>query len=214
MTKSENPWVSISPEDYEKHMGHPSVNQTEFMSKCFIKSIKNNKPESILIIGCGTGCGLEHVDCTVTKRVTAIDINAKFLEVLRKRYQHKIDGLEILNGDLYKYHFGEEEFSLIYAGLVFEFVEPKKVLKKISMGLRTGGKLEFVLQLPNDDLPQVSSTNIKSIQKLGSFARLVDVDQFCTDCKAVGLNLVESTLETIESGKSFFLGSVIKTGTP
>jgi len=212
MKKSENPWRSISPDDYEKHMGHPAVNQQQFLSKCFKTSLKNNTPEKILIIGCGTGCGLEHVDSSITNRVTVIDINAEFLKALKQRYQNKISGLETMNNDLYEHNFGDEKFSLVYAGLVFEFVNPKRILNKLSECLQEKGRLEFVLQLPNEHLPAVSSTNIDSIKQLSSFAKLVDVDDFCKECNSVGLSLVESSIETLDSGKSFFLGSAKKSG--
>jgi ubiquinone/menaquinone biosynthesis C-methylase UbiE len=212
MTRLENPWIMISPDDYENHMGHPSVNQQRFLSECFKKSIQRNNPQSILIIGCGTGCGLEHLDNTVTDDVTVIDINSDFLEVLKKRYHHRISGLKILNQDLNQYHFENEKYALVYAGLVFEFVDPKSILQNISDSLRKTGRLDFVLQLPSDNLPTVSSTNICSIKTLSSIAKLVDIEDFTIECKNAGLNVTEKNIQTLESGKSFIHGSAIKSG--
>ncbi len=212
MIQHDNLWTSISPEDYENHMSGAAVNQHKFLSDCFKVAMVKNSPQEILVIGCGTGNGLEHIDPNITYRTTVIDINREFLEVVRQRYQKKIPGLEIMHEDLKYCDFQQESYSMVYAGLVFEFVEPKLILKKLIRVLRQNSKLEVVLQLPNANAPIVSPTSIESVENLNSIIKLVDIQEFCEMCKNMGMQLVNSYIETLDTGKSFFLGSFQKSG--
>ena len=191
-------------------MNHPAVNQLEFLSERFRDVLAKHAPPEILVIGCGTGNGLEYIDPKVTSRVTVIDINEQFLKTLAQRYHRKIPGLEVMHNDLHRVEIQPEAYTLVYAGLVFEFVDPKIVLKTLSQCLRQNGKLEVVLQIPSEDLPTVSSTNIESMKRLKSIVQLVDIHEFCQLCSDSGMNMVGSCVVTLDSGKSFFRGSFQK----
>jgi ubiquinone/menaquinone biosynthesis C-methylase UbiE len=210
MRVHENPWMSISPEDYDRHMGHPSVKQHRFLADCFHGALVKHAPAEILVIGCGTGNGLEHIDSRVTHRTTVIDFNARFLNVVKQRFQNALPGLEVIHDDLHHCSLPQGCYSMVYAGLVFEFVQPDIVLKKIVHSLRNGGVLEVVMQLPSETLPTVSSTGIESMKQLKLSAKLVNVKQFCELCSHMKLALIGSSEQTLDSGKSFFIGTFKK----
>lgn len=199
--------MSISPEDYEQHMSHPSVNQHRFLGDCFHRALVKHAPTEILVIGCGTGNGLEHIDSAVTHRTTVIDFNARFLNVVKQRFQNTVCGLEVIHGDLHRCLLPQGCYSMVYAGLVFEFIQPDVVLKKISQSLQPGGILEVVLQIPSETLPTVSATGIESMKQLKSIAKLVNIEEFCELCSHLKLTLIGSCEQTLDSGKSFFIGT-------
>lgn len=210
MYVQDNPWLFISPEDYERHMSHPSVNQQRFLEKCFHKALTRHAPSELLVIGCGTGNGLEHVDPRVTRRTTVIDVNGRFLNVVKQQFQPSLPGLEVIHDDLHVCSIPQECYSLVYAGLVFEFVQTEIVLKKVAQSMREGGFLEVVLQNPNETLPTVSSTGVQSMKKLKSIVSLINRDQFFELCRKMQLVLIGSHTETLESGKSFLIASFVK----
>jgi ubiquinone/menaquinone biosynthesis C-methylase UbiE len=210
MTSNKNPWTLISPEDYEGHMSSLEVNQLHFLSDCFKQALTHFDPSEVAIVGCGTGNGLEHIDTAYTKRMTVVDINSNFLEVLKKRYKNRIKGLEVIHDDLNNCILQNPHYSLIFAGLVFEFVETTSLLKKISKWLRTNAIFRVVLQIPNKYLPDVSETKFESLKNLNSIVKLVDVEQFRNECKRLCLNEIESSIETLKSGKSFYIGTFKK----
>jgi len=97
-----NPWLTIPASDYEGHMGSPDVDQTSFLSAQFNNAIERYPCGSIALLGCATGNGLEHVERDRTKRITAVDINPEYLEILKTRYRDRVAGLEVVQADLEK----------------------------------------------------------------------------------------------------------------
>ena len=61
-----NPWRNIPETDYVGHMSHPSVNQRSVLNRLMRAALADVHPRSLLVLGCSTGNGLEHVDPTVT----------------------------------------------------------------------------------------------------------------------------------------------------
>lgn len=209
MTVEKNPWIEISPEEYDGHMSSPSVNQFGFLSDCFRQALVEYSPSHVAIVGCGTGNGLEHIDNSCTKITTVIDINLEFLEKLRQRFENKISGLEIVHDDLCECEL-DQRYSLVFVALVFEFLNPKILLSKISRWLNSDAVLKVVLQCPNPTLPDVSETKYKSLKKLNKIVNLVDVEYFRNECACHGLVEIDRSLKTLKSGKSFYIGTYKK----
>ncbi|MBN2341935.1 MAG: class I SAM-dependent methyltransferase [Deltaproteobacteria bacterium] len=209
MTVRDNPWKSISPEDYEGHMSSPAVNQLGFLSDCFRRCLQTYSPRNVAVIGCGTGNGLEHIETTCTTRTTVVDMNPAFLEVLRSRYAARISGLEIVEGDLLQCEL-PGEYSLIFGGLVFEFVPYKKLLRRVAEWLTVDGIFSVVLQLPNSNLPDVSDTRFERLKTLNQIVQLVDVPQFIQHCVQLQLHQIDDCVQTLNSGKSFYIGTFQK----
>lgn len=113
-----NPWLSIPAADYEGHMGLPEVNQLSFLGDVFREALAKYDNHAIAYLGCATGNGLEYIHNQKTARLTAIDLNPEYLEILRNRFQCKIPGLEIVEADLNDYPGNRQLYSLIFAGLL------------------------------------------------------------------------------------------------
>lgn len=204
-----NPWLQIPASDYEGHMASPNVGQLSFLAQTFKESLNNHDCSTIALLGCATGNGLEHVQRGATRRVTAIDINPKYLEVLRQSYEGYVPGLEIVEADLEIYTIKKQTYSLIFAGLVFEYLEPRILLPKIVIGLRPNGVLATVLQLPAK-FERVSKTPYASLKTLEPIMKLISPRQFKFMANDVGLREIEAKTVTLESGKSFYSGTFAK----
>ena len=151
-----NPWLRIPASDYEGHMSSPNVAQQLFLAQTFKESLDKYDCSTIGLLGCATGNGLEYVNKAATRRITAIDINPEYLGILKKRYEKAIPGLEILEADLKTCMIDNDAFSLIFTGLVFEYLEPYILLYKIAGWLSLNGVMVSVLQLSTKHLKRVS----------------------------------------------------------
>ena len=202
-----NPWLRIPASDYEGHMRSPNVAQQSFLAQTFKESLDNHDSSTIALLGCATGNGLEYVKKDATRRVTAIDINPEYLEILRQRYEGCVPGLEVVEADLEICTIENQAYSLIFAGLVFEYLEPRILLPRIASWLRLGGVMLSILQLPAKHLTRVSETPYTSLKTLKSIMKLVSPQQIKSMANDAGLLEIEAKTVTLESGKPFYIGT-------
>lgn len=201
-----NPWLKIPAADYEGHMASPNVNQLSFLASIFKESLENNNCETIALLGCATGNGLAHINDRLTRRVTAVDINPEFLEILKKHYVNTVTGLELVQGDLEVCELERQTYSLIFAGLVFEYLTPQVLFPKIANWLREYGVLVTILQLPYEG-SSITETPYTSIKSLASIMNLVPSQDFKSMASDAGLKETESKTVTLNTGKSFYIAT-------
>jgi len=202
-----NPWLKIPASDYEGHMDSPDVAQLSFLAQAFRESLEKYDSSSIALLGCATGNGLDYINNSVTRRLTAIDINPEYLEVLRQRYLERVPGLEVIKADLEIYTGENRAYSLIFAGLIFEYLRPQVLLQRIAGWLRPGGVMVSILQLPAQNSGKVSETPYKSLRALDSIMNLISSDRFKGMANEAGLRETEAKTFTLESGKPFYIGT-------
>ena len=203
-----NPWHRIPAADYEGHMDHPDVGQLSFLAGAFRKAMDDHNAATVALLGCATGNGLQFVNPSRTKRVTAVDINGEYLKILRKRYEGRVPGLEVVEADLAVSDLDEGSYSLIYAGLLFEYIDPEILLPKIGRWLQPDGIMVVVLQLPADDRVQkVSKTPFSSLKLLEPAMKLVTPARMASAAAGAGLQQVGAKRVTLTSGKPFFIGT-------
>lgn len=205
-----NPWLYIPALDYEGHMKHPSVSQLSFLSNIFKESLLKHNGSSVAYLGCATGNGLDYINNDKTKKLTVIDINPEYLEILRSRYQSSIPNLQIIEADLQNYECNNNEFSLIFAGLIFEYLDPLILLKKIANWLKDIGVMVVVLQLNEHNIKKVTDTPYSSLKLLDSVIKLVSEDNFKLMANESGLREIEGKKITLKSGKPFYVGTYEK----
>ena len=205
-----NPWLQIPASDYEGHMSSPKVAQQSFLAQTFKELLERHDSSTIALLGCATGNGLEFVDKDATRRVTVVDINPEYLKILRQRYEGILPGLEVVESDLETCTIEKQAYSLVFAGLIFEYLDPKKVLPKISEGLCPGGVTVAVLQLPAVHLNKITETPYASIKKLESIMKLISPQDFKLMASEGGLKEIEGKRVTLKSGKPFYVGTYSK----
>ena len=100
-----NAWHHIKPSDYEAHMSHPNVAQTQMLSKIMkeqfqLLSPKQRSNSCVAILGITNGNGLEHVVPCGLIQVIGIDINKAFLDECRIRFAEIEKRLNLYQIDL------------------------------------------------------------------------------------------------------------------
>ncbi|MEM1409712.1 MAG: class I SAM-dependent methyltransferase [Pseudomonadota bacterium] len=198
-----NPWLDIPAEDYEGHMSAPDVGQAAFLSEQFAKALTTHDAAAVSLLGCATGNGLEKIDPNTTRRLLVVDINRAYLDILDSRFTQLADILEAVEANLETFLFEEEAFTLMFGGLIFEYVALEQTLKNIAAALQANGTFVAILQLPSENVSMISNTPFKSLTKVASIMRLVEPEAFVEAASAAGLVCADQTIETLASGKSF-----------
>lgn len=187
-------------------MALPEVAQARTLNELFASAMKQYAPASLAVPGCTTGNGFEHIDTSQTKRVVGIDINPGSLAILKKRFGAKIPGLEIVAADFSATSFRIEPVSMVFAALVFEYVNLRDAMQSIDRCMATGATLVAVLQLPSAQSAPVTATRYKSLELLAPLMRLVSPAEFSGSSAGVGLRELSSDTVSLQRGKAFFVG--------
>lgn len=198
-----NPWLEIPLADYTGHMGSPAVGQTRLLNELLAAALRDLRPRTVLHVGCGAGNGLEHVDPAVTERVVGVDVNPNFLAELHRRLPQPGFELETRCGDIGAMDFAAGSFALAHAALVFEYVDWRAMLPRLSAALAPGGVLSVVLQLPCSTMPAVTPTPFRSLYQLESIFHFVDPEALAAQAAACGLPTVQRRVVQLPSGKEF-----------
>jgi SAM-dependent methyltransferase len=200
-----NPWLALPLEDYEGHMGSPSVNQLAPLADLFGEALARLRPRSVAVLGVAGGNGLEHVDSTLTTRVVGIDVNPAYLTATRQRFQD-LRGLELLCADLQHDLLDVEPVALVHAALVFEHAGTGRCLDNAVSLVSGGGHLSVVLQLPSEEHAGITPSAFASMATLAGDFAFVDPHQLRRVLARRGLRLTNQSRLTLSSGKAFWSG--------
>jgi len=187
-----NPWLTIPAADYLGHMGSPVVDQLSVLSTILEVALDQHRPRSLLVIGCATGNGFEHIDPAVTRKVTAVDLNPEYLDHLRRRFPDPAFELTLRCQDAAGCEYADAAFDLVHAGLVLEYLDWRVLLPRLARTLRPGGVLSLVLQLPSPTVPAVTPSPFPSLCRLETLFRFVDPGKLIPLARAQGHALGDS----------------------
>lgn len=201
-----NPWLQIPSNEYEVHMSAPGVQQLQVLNEIFRKVLDQFNPRSLCILGCTNGNGFEHLIGRELDTIIGVDINYRYLAECRAWFAEELPSLNLLCVDIDQLDLHHSGLELIHAALIFEYVDEKKLLAKISGWLNYGGILSVVLQMPSDSSEPISETEFESIKKLSSIIKLVDVKEFAYLAEKNGLKEIYSSYIPLQKGKKFFVG--------
>jgi SAM-dependent methyltransferase len=198
-----NPWLDIPLADYEGHMALPSVGQAQLLSDIFASVLSKYEPRSVAVIGCAGGNGFDRISRKVTERVVGVDINPDYVLHARARFDRRIPLLELFVGDVQKDELGFAPVELVFAALVFEYVDVKAVLTKIRAMLCPGGTLLTVVQLPSATIAEITPSRFSSLGALSSVMHLVPPELLGRLAASEGYH--ETGAQTLEAagGKKF-----------
>lgn len=208
-----NPWLNIPLDDYESHMALPDVGQAQLLSQLLGEAIESYRPSSIALLGCAGGNGLERVSSTSVERVVGIDINKQYLDRAAARYRDhrdRIPHLELFEGDLAVDRFVFEPVELVFAGLIFEYVDTAKLLKQARSMLIGGGRLVSVVQRPSS-IEDVTPSPYETLKNVSSVLHIVSLNLLTALAKEAGFE-IESIRTVAASGrKSFAVDTFLST---
>jgi len=205
VTDAANPWLRIPAADYEAHMASPGVMQAQLLSLLLREAVERYDPASVVVLGCSAGNGFEHLRGGSLDRVVAVDINPEYIGLVRERHLGAVPGLETVCADIAAVELADSSIDLVSCALVLEYVDTGTVLSKVARWLRPGGVLSVVLQLPSEDLDEITPAGYESLRLLEGFMRLVDPDEMDRLAAARGLERVLAERIRLETGKEFRL---------
>jgi len=200
-----NPWLTIPLHDYDAHMSLPAVGQAQMLAEELERLIRQLRPASLALIGCAGGNGLERIDVGGVGRILAVDVNPAYLQATAVRHAARLQTLELLCANVESEVLSFEPVDLLYAPLLFEYVDVAAALHTLSRNCLPGGRLVTILQLPSPSQPLVSPSPYRSLDALSSVMRLLPPEHF-RDCAAAA-GFVEQATRTITlpTGKQFWV---------
>jgi len=173
-----NPWINIPLSDYESHMSMGTVGQAQMLSDIFADVLNRYLPKSVAMLGCAGGNGFDRARRSSATRVVGIDINPEYVEQAKARYGRLISNLELFCGDIQTDEFTFKPVDLVFAGLVFEYVDAGRVLSRVSHMMNPDGVLVAVLQLPANGIEEITPSPYKSLNLLKACMSLVQPEPF------------------------------------
>jgi SAM-dependent methyltransferase len=198
-----NPWLHIPLDDYEAHMALPQVQQARLLSDLLAFVVDAYSPQSVALLGCAGGNGLEQLEGRSLVRVVAVDINPAYVEHARARWQGRIAGLDCVVGDVEKDDLGIAPVDLVFAGLLLEYVDLEAALPRIRAMVRGGGTLVTVLQSASAAIPEITPSPFNSLNALASIMRLVEPDRLTAVAEDHGFRQIDGRPAQAEGGKHF-----------
>lgn len=187
-------------------MASPRVRQLQLMSRIFGELLREHDPRSVGIVGVATGNGLERIDPERVRRVVGVDINPAYLAIARARHGARIPRLDLRCADAARARIAPRSLDLVYAALIFEYVDPEVLVPRIASWLRPGGVLAAFLQLPVAGHGKVSETPFAGVRILEPIIHLVEPARFRGIALASGFAELRSGTRGPRAGKRFFLG--------
>jgi SAM-dependent methyltransferase len=197
-----SPWLRIPIDAYEGHMALPAIAQSTAIASQFARLLQHYRPESVALLGCAGGNGLNCIDSSATKRVVAVDINPEYIATTRQRYAHQLPGLEVVLCDIEHDRVSFEPVDLVFAALLLEYVNLEQGLRFIRKALRPGGTVEIIIQLPSQTVPAVTPSPYSgAFVELGAHMMLVDPEALSRCATSLGFLRDGAETMTMPNGK-------------
>ncbi len=206
----ENVWNKIPLEDYELHMQHESVGQLHLLNNLTKKYLEKLSPEIVLFLGIAGGNGLEHIDNNSTNQVFGIDINQNYLDETEKRFKDQIPNLNLINIDISSRK--TEKFTkanLIWAALIFEYVETDTCFEFIDNNIQENGYLVVTIQ-ENNGVSSVSQTGIETIKSAGEIFRIIAESNLVSIADKFGFQKIDFEENILPNKKSLKTYTFVK----
>lgn len=198
-----NPWLDVPLADYEGHMALPEIDQADMLADQFATALATYSPQSVALIGCAGGNGLDRIPPGAAIRVVGIDINAAYLAETSRRYGQMLPGLELHLADIGNTDLRIDPVALVFVGLVFEFVDPTAALALLRRLCHPDGILVSVVQHPCASMPAVSPSPFASLRKVAGLVNLVSPSELKQAAGKAGFTALSTDEIELPSGKRF-----------
>jgi SAM-dependent methyltransferase len=200
-----SPWLDIPLADYEGHMALPEIAQARMLADEFESAVRQHAPSSVAIIGCSGGNGFERLIGTTVERIVGIDINPTYVAAAQARFGTQIPKLALYVADIQDALPNIMPMEMIFAGLIFEYVDLRAAMHNLRRLCASGGTLVAVLQAPSAEAKAVSPSPYRSPQRLAPAMRLRDAREVKGAAAEAGFALATMRSLTLPSRKSFIV---------
>jgi trans-aconitate methyltransferase len=196
-----NPWLDIPLADYEAHMALPHVGQAELLAARLDAAVREHAPASLAVLGCAGGNGFERLPESL--RVVGVDVNAAYVAAARSRHAARLARLELHVADVECDALAIEPVDLVYAALFFEYADASLALDKIRSWLRRGGALVAILQMPSDEVADVTPSPYAALAPLAAAMKLLAPQDLAALAAVRGYRLLGTEIAAASGGKRF-----------
>jgi hypothetical protein len=197
-----NPWLEIPLADYEGHMSLPAVGQAEMIADQLGALVEKLRPRSVAVIGCAGGNGFDRIGSSV-ERLVGVDINPRYIDQSASRFGGCLPALELYVGDIQSAQPIFQPVELIYAALVFEYVDLAQSMRSLARHCTRGGALATLVQLPHEAKAAVTPSPYSSLQRLVPVMKRVAPDELAAEAADAGFVLEDSNVIASSGGKLF-----------
>jgi SAM-dependent methyltransferase len=200
-----SPWLDIPLADYEGHMALPEIAQARMLADELESAVRQHAPSSVAIIGCSGGNGFERLIGTTVERIVGIDINPTYVAAAQARFGTQLPKLALYVADIQDALPNIMPMEMIFAGLIFEYVDLRAAMHNLRQLCAPGGTLVAVLQAPSAEAKAVSPSPYRSLQRLAPAMRLRDAQEVKGAATEAGFAPATTRSLTLPSGKSFIV---------
>src|SRR5215471_3094404 len=200
-----SPWLDIPLADYEGHMALPEIAQARMLADELESAVRQHAPSSVAIIGCSGGNGFERLIGTTVERIVGIDINPTYVAAAQARFGTQLPKLALYAADIQDALPNIRPMEMIFAGLIFEYVDLRAAMHNLRRLCAPGGTLVAVLQAPSAEAKAVSPSPYRSLQRLAPAMRLRDAGEVKGVAAEAGFAPATTRSLALPSGKSFIV---------
>lgn len=183
-------------------MSDPGVYQLQTLGAILKSKLSKYTPPSIAVLGVCSGNGLEHIDPHITHDIYGIDINGSYLRTCEQRYLKSLPGLHLHQLDIQLDEIPIPAVDMMLCSLIFEYVNPGIVIRKIHKKIAEDGVVNVVIQ-NNNGITSISRTGIHSLNKLEPIFSEISSDELISGFDQVGFEITEQDEIPLPNGKSF-----------
>lgn len=194
-----NPWEEIELSDYENHMSLDSVKQLQAMNHMMKDQFNRYEIESVMVFGVAGGNGLEHADTSRLTKIYGVDINAGYLNEVRKRYPNLNGFLECLCVDLAKEPEKLPHTDMIIANLLIEYIGYdcfQKAVKTVNPQY-----VSCIIQINVDDSFVSDSPYLHVFDGLESVHHQMAEEPLQKSMEKIGYHLILTVEQPLPNGK-------------
>jgi len=198
-----SPWNEIDLNVYEAHMSSDNVMQLQMLNNITKHQLTDHEHCHVAILGAAGGNGLSNIDMTTTKKVYAIDMNSKYLEICKQRYSSLGNILELICCDLADVQTILPFSDILICNLIIEYLGEYSFVELLHNNKGKIRVVSCVIQR-NNGKGFVSSSNLASaLDPILSIHHNIDENVLQKEIIKASFEYLKKVIYPLPNGKEF-----------